>query len=490
MGGNNVNTNASASVIPESYTVTGDQGEKSASFTDAVKENKSIHPDTPYVNVDELHMTQNNTEWTVYLGTEVDPEEQLKALWNQIKINTVVDTDGLNANYTMKTKADMYYDSPYPGGEEDKQSPTSGVETVSLSHYIPSDVLTNATTGLLKQLKDGNVESTVRSEPISYAPYGQGEVGSFVISLTKTVNEEAKATAPASHITERASAYNETDDTYVPAETYVLTVTYSPKSESERRTWLIEQGKIQDNDDDYQHHGEHGMAKEASESTSENNHVINVFAKKLSITKVDQTNTAIENSGAVFKLYRKAQTGETPLTGENVPSVLPVGSYVLADTLSVDADGKATTNIDIARLQNDEPYYLVETKAPAGYISLPGALEVKAEIDNEIWTKVGDTTEPLISTTKWNPYVLSNREHDATIIVSGDGDLSSYAVREGNIIYDQTQGNVNYKIRNNAGVELPATGGPGTNLIYLFGIMLIGLAGGGLVMKRRRRNVA
>ena len=215
-----------------------------------------------------------------------------------------------------------------------------------------------------------------------------------------------------------------------------------------------------------------------------------MFAKKLSITKVDQANTAIKNSNAEFKLYRKAQTGETPLDSAGVPSVLPAGSYILADTLTIDADGKAATNIDISRLPNDEPYYLVETKTPAGYISLPGALEVKAEIDNEVWTKVADTTQPLTSSTKWNPYVLSNWSHDATIIVSGTGELASYAVREGNIIYDQTQDGVNYMIRNNAGVELPSTGGPGTNIIYLFGIMLTGLAGAGLVMKRRRRIAA
>ena len=45
-------------------------------------------------------------------------------------------------------------------------------------------------------------------------------------------------------------------------------------------------------------------------------------------------------------------------------------------------------------------------------------------------------------------------------------------------------------VKNEPGAALPNTGGPGTNLIYLFGIMLTGLAGTGLVMKRRRRNVA
>lgn len=46
------------------------------------------------------------------------------------------------------------------------------------------------------------------------------------------------------------------------------------------------------------------------------------------------------------------------------------------------------------------------------------------------------------------------------------------------------------EVYNSAGVELPASGGPGTNLIYLFGIMLTGLAGAGLMMKRRKRNAA
>jgi LPXTG-motif cell wall-anchored protein len=45
-----------------------------------------------------------------------------------------------------------------------------------------------------------------------------------------------------------------------------------------------------------------------------------------------------------------------------------------------------------------------------------------------------------------------------------------------------------YRITNNPGAVLPSTGGPGTNLIYILGIMLTGLAGAGLVMKRRRRN--
>jgi len=43
---------------------------------------------------------------------------------------------------------------------------------------------------------------------------------------------------------------------------------------------------------------------------------------------------------------------------------------------------------------------------------------------------------------------------------------------------------------NNAGVELPSTGGPGTSLISLLGFLLAGFAGAGLVMRRVTKRQA
>lgn len=45
-----------------------------------------------------------------------------------------------------------------------------------------------------------------------------------------------------------------------------------------------------------------------------------------------------------------------------------------------------------------------------------------------------------------------------------------------------------FMVENEPGVALPNTGGPGTNMIYLFGVMLTGFAGVSLVMKKRRGN--
>lgn len=47
-----------------------------------------------------------------------------------------------------------------------------------------------------------------------------------------------------------------------------------------------------------------------------------------------------------------------------------------------------------------------------------------------------------------------------------------------------------YTVENASGVSLPETGGPGPNLLYLFGLMLLGLAGTGLMTKRRRGDAA
>ena len=43
------------------------------------------------------------------------------------------------------------------------------------------------------------------------------------------------------------------------------------------------------------------------------------------------------------------------------------------------------------------------------------------------------------------------------------------------------------KVTNDAGVSLPATGGPGTSLIYILGLMCTGLAGVVLLVRRLKR---
>ena len=51
-----------------------------------------------------------------------------------------------------------------------------------------------------------------------------------------------------------------------------------------------------------------------------------------------------------------------------------------------------------------------------------------------------------------------------------------------------TEASAVYRIINGNGYELPSTGGPGTDRLYLLGGAMILFAGAGLILRRRRRQ--
>ena len=119
--------------------------------------------------------------------------------------------------------------------------------------------------------------------------------------------------------------------------------------------------------------------------------------------------------------------------------------------LTSDENGK----IELGRLSYGK-YFLVETSAPAGYIPLTEPVEITVSASGVTYKQNGNN--------------LSN---------SGQG-----------VTYDLETEVYTLKVINNESYELPSTGGSGTDRIYLYGVLLTGLAGTGLVMKKRRRNVA
>ena len=175
---------------------------------------------------------------------------------------------------------------------------------------------------------------------------------------------------------------------------------------------------------------------------------INESDKQYTVT---YTNRAVTQQVYIQKTGQDAQT---PLQGA-VFSLYTQDGYeadpqkALKTELESDEAGK----IDLGRLVVGK-YYLVETSAPDGYILLTDPVEITVNADKVQYKQISNSLS--IS----NGGVSGGRDEGYTLIVT-----------------------------NNAGFELPSTGGPGTSLIYFLGIMLTGIAGANLMM-RKSRNAA
>ena len=140
----------------------------------------------------------------------------------------------------------------------------------------------------------------------------------------------------------------------------------------------------------------------------------------IKILKTDQDGTT-SLPDAVFSLY--TESGYTAEPKQTAKTGLTSGT-----------DGM----IDLGKLSYGK-YYLVETAAPAGYILL---------------------SEPVIITVAATGVTYS--QSDSSLSSSGDG-----------ISIDDAAGVYTLTVTNNAGYELPSTGGPGTGLFTTLGLTLI-----------------
>jgi len=169
-------------------------------------------------------------------------------------------------------------------------------------------------------------------------------------------------------------------------------------------------------------------------------------------------------TGAAFRLEYKTAGSSAYTTvpaqapGDNVTGVT-FAPLVPTESITFDATKNTFTipsgGIKIDRLKHGM-YKLVEVVAPDGYIIL----------DNSIFISVDD----------------SNTDQDAVL---------SLTDAEGNAILQTRESAVtlvddNLSVKNEPGVELPSTGGPGTRLIYLIGWLLSLAAVAGLAITRAK----
>ena len=154
--------------------------------------------------------------------------------------------------------------------------------------------------------------------------------------------------------------------------------------------------------------------------------VVTGGANLLKVDAQDHTKTL---PGAVFDVYRAATPEETAAGGEDLLDVAGVaGKAVKVATVTSDEDGKAA----IYGLAYGE-YYLVETKAPAGY----------------------------------------NLANEAIVLT-----IDASSGLDGNVVI----------VENSAGVLMPSTGGGGTMGYYLSGGVLVCIALGAFCRKRQLLN--
>ncbi len=119
-------------------------------------------------------------------------------------------------------------------------------------------------------------------------------------------------------------------------------------------------------------------------------------------------------------------------------------------------------------------YKIVETVTPPGYVK---------PVMNDIFIKVvyDDTTGmPVI--TRYKEAYTGDDSNSRTEVEERDNLLGVTFSQVAN-----AEDSAVITVGNTPGVALPNTGGPGTNLIYLLGFMFTGLAGVGLILRKRRK---
>ena len=166
-----------------------------------------------------------------------------------------------------------------------------------------------------------------------------------------------------------------------------------------------------------------------------------VFTYKVVVNKVNQNNQPL--AGAEFTLSKKLKDGTTK-----------------AIAVIKSSDG---TKFEFSGL-DDGDYVLTETKTPDGYNTIkPITFTVTAE-HNIVWTSVNTRNEVLTS--------LSGNAASGEITFTPNPDMNELAT---NVV-------------NNAGSQLPSTGGIGTTIFYIVGGILMVGAAVLLITKRRAEN--
>lgn len=183
-----------------------------------------------------------------------------------------------------------------------------------------------------------------------------------------------------------------------------------------------------------------------------------VFTYELDTTKVEKDNTTKTLEGAEFKLYRGENPKEYAIVSEGKLTDW-TSDKESAPVLRSNSEGKF-----VVKGLDDGIYFLEETKAPEGYNLLKDPIKIQIKADtanNQNWD--GDPNNALTS--------LKIKVNDGNEVVSTD----------------TNKGTVSATVENSKGSTLPETGGIGTTIFYVVGVVLM-LGAGVLLITKRRMN--
>lgn len=172
----------------------------------------------------------------------------------------------------------------------------------------------------------------------------------------------------------------------------------------------------------------------------------------LAIMKVDNEGNALE--GATFAVTK----GGNPVNVSAVPG--KEGEYVVDPTSSSNTVVSPRSGLIVIKGVDNVKYTLTETDAPAGYNLLVSPVEV---------TPVKESSTTII--------IYKDENGNVTDVVSEDKtEVTSDVKVTAKVVVNQ------------AGTELPSTGGMGTTVLYIAGVALALGAGITLVVRRRMNS--
>ena len=430
LGGNAVRTNeGDASIVAQGYKF--NPGDDMIPIVETSSTNShyttSYTKPTPLVNVNELDLTKNSTEWTVYIGESVDPRQELQKLYESIEVEQVVtratDTDEVPDGLPDCVS---YITSRFaPGAEEEdrnyypleesisdqREAGAVGVRNVFLLKDLLKKIVPLAgTTYSWWDYSNNEVKldeffdaiSTTDGIKIPYNVYGldhQNPDGSnhndnsyLEIKLTQSIAQNEPGLTDEPHVTNVTGS---------PVEKYTLTVMYHPDYD------VLNRGQGGMSDDDF-HTGTTTTVYQghaAGRESSENVHTINVYAQPLDVLKTDDDSEDPQPlAGAKFALYRAAKSGETVTTDDltSYDDSLTGNYYKMAEVVT-GADGIArmvpvSSGMTAKQLLvPGETYYLVELEGPTVTETLPGGgtKQVKYEPDRTVKVVTVETQDGL-----------------------------------------------------------------------------------------------